>query len=62
MDLLYMNRYLINFKEISYGVCEVFAENETEARELAEGYEGNLMTNKSELELGEVVRVDVVEE
>lgn len=57
-----MKRFLINFKEVSYGVVEVFAENEDEARELAEGYEGDLLVNQSELELGEVVLEEDVEE
>lgn len=50
-----MKRFLIEFKEVSYGVVEVFAENEEEARELAQDYEGGLMTNKSELDLFDVV-------
>lgn len=50
-----MKRFLIEFKEVSYGVVEVFAENEEEARELAEDYEGDLMVNNSELELYDVV-------
>lgn len=57
-----MKRFLINFKEVSYGVVEVFAENEDEARELAEGYEGDLMVNHSDLELGEVVLEEDIEE
>lgn len=50
-----MKRFLIEFKEVSYGVVEVFADNEEEARELAQDYEGDLMTNKSELDLFDVV-------
>ena len=50
-----MKRFLIEFKEVSYGVVEVFAENEEEARELAQDYEGDLMVNNSELELHNVV-------
>jgi hypothetical protein len=52
-----MKRFLINFKEVSYGVVEVFAETEEEARERAESYDtfSTLMTNTSELELGELV-------
>lgn len=50
-----MKRFLIEFKEVSYGVVEVFADNEEEARELAEDYEGDLMVNKSELDLFDVV-------
>ena len=48
-----MKRFLIAFKEVSYGVVEVFAENEDEARELAE-CEGDRFVNKSYMELGEV--------
>lgn len=50
-----MKRFLIEFKEVSYGVVEVFADNEEEARELAQDYEGDLMVNKSELDLFDVV-------
>ena len=50
-----MKRFLIEFKEVSCGVVEVFAENEEEARELAQDYEGDLMVNKSELDLFDVV-------
>ena len=50
-----MKRFLINFKEVSYGVVEVFADNEEEARELAQDYEGDLMVNKSDLDLFDVV-------
>ena len=57
-----MKRFLIEFKEVSYGVVEVFAENEDEARELAESYDGDLLVNKSELELGEVALEEDVEE
>lgn len=56
-----MKRFLINFKEVSYGVVEVFADNEEEARELAQDYEGDLMVNKSHLELGEVVREENID-
>lgn len=59
-----MKRYLINFKEISYGVVEVFAETEEEARELAEEYDAdsNLMVDTSELELGELVLEEDIED
>jgi hypothetical protein len=59
-----MKRFLINFKEVSYGVVEVFAENEDEARELAESYDtfSTLMTNTSELELGELVSEEDIDE
>lgn len=48
-----MKRFLIEFKEISYGVVEVFAENEDEARDIAE-CEGDRLVNKSYMELGNV--------
>lgn len=48
-----MKRFLIEFKEVSYGVIEVFAENEQEAREIADS-EGTRFVDDSEMELGEV--------
>lgn len=48
-----MKRFLIEFKEISYGVVEVFAENEDEARDIAE-CEGDRLVNKSYMELGDL--------
>lgn len=57
-----MKRFLIEFKEVSYGVVEVFADNEEEARELAQDYEGDLMVNNSELELYDVVLEEDVED
>lgn len=56
-----MKRFMIAFKEISYGVVEVFAENEDEAREIAE-CEGCRFVNKSYMELGEVEEVETFEE
>lgn len=58
-----MKRFLINFKEVSYGVVEVFAETEEEARVLAEEYDdaSTLIVNKSELKLGEVVEEEDIE-
>ena len=59
-----MKRFLINFKEVSYGVVEVFAETEEEARERAESYDPciTLMTNTSELELRELVSEEDIDE
>lgn len=48
-----MKKFIITFKEVSYGVVEVFAENEGEARDIAE-CEGNRFVNKSYMELGEI--------
>lgn len=55
-----MNRFLIKFKEVSYGVVEVFAETEEEARELAE-CEGIRMVNTSEMELYGVESVENID-
>lgn len=52
-----MKKYLIEFKEVCYGVVEVFAENEEQAREIAEN-EGNLMVDKSYFELFNVESVE----
>ena len=48
-----MKRFMISFKEISYGVVEVFAETEEEAREIADS-EGTRFVDSSTLELGTV--------
>ena len=56
-----MKRFLIGYKEVSYGVIEVFAETEEEAKEIAE-CEGEYMVNKSFIDLGEVVSVEDVED
>ena len=48
-----MKKFIITFKEVSYGVVEVFAEDEDEARDIAE-CEGDRFVNKSYMELGEI--------
>lgn len=55
-----MKRFLIQFKEVSYGVVEVFAETEEEARELSE-CEGVRMVNTSEMELYGVESVEDID-
>ena len=55
-----MKRFLIQFKEVSYGVVEVFAETEEEARELAE-CDGDRMVNKSTMELYDVESVEDID-
>lgn len=55
-----MNRFLIKFKEVSYGVVEVFAETEEEARELAE-CEGIQMVDTSKMELYDVKSVEDID-
>ena len=56
-----MKRFLIEFKEVSYGVIEVFAENEQEAREIADS-DGTRFVNNSEMELGEVTNEENIDE
>ena len=56
-----MKRFFIKFKEVSYGVVEVFAENEDEAREIAET-EGMRYEDGSEMELGELVSEEDIDE
>ena len=48
-----MKRFRFEFKEICYGVVDVYAENEDEARELAE-CEGERYVNKSDMDLGDL--------
>jgi hypothetical protein len=48
-----MKRFFIEFKEISYGVVEVYAETEAEAREMAD-CAGMRFVKDSTLELGAI--------
>lgn len=48
-----MKRFFIEFKEISYGVVEVYAETEEEAREIADS-DGTRHVKDSTLELGAI--------
>ena len=48
-----MKKFMISFKEISYGVVEVFAKTEEEARAIADS-EGTRFVDSSSLELGTV--------
>lgn len=56
-----MKKFLFNFKEVTYGVVEVFAENEDEAREIAET-DGMRYEDNSELELCELVSEEDIDE
>lgn len=56
-----MKRFRFEFKEICYGVVDVFAENEDEARELAE-CEGDRYVNKSDMELGDLQEYEDIED
>ena len=55
-----MKRFLIEFKEVSYGVIEVFAENEQEAREIADS-EGTRLVDDSEIVLGKVTHEEDID-
>ena len=55
-----MKRFMISFKEISYGVVEVFAETEEEARAIADS-EGTRFVDSSTLELGTVEKEEDIE-
>lgn len=48
-----MKRFFIEFKKISYGVVEVYAETEEEAREIADS-DGTRHVKDSTLELGAI--------
>ena len=56
-----MKRFLINFTEVSFGVIEVFAETEEEAREIAE-CEGQRFVDDSKLELKDIHSVEDIDE
>ena len=56
-----MKRYMIEFEEVCRGVIEVFANDEDEAREIAE-CEGDKFINKSFIELGDVQSVEDIED
>lgn len=56
-----MKKFLFNFKEVTYGVVEVFAENEDEAREMAET-DGMRYEDNSEMELCELVSEEDIDE
>jgi hypothetical protein len=55
-----MKRFLIGFKEVSYGVVEVFAETEEEEREIAE-CEGVRYVDNSTIELNDVHSVEDID-
>lgn len=56
-----MKRFRFEFKEICYGVVDVYAENEDEARELAE-CEGERYVNKSDMDLGNLQECEDIED
>ena len=56
-----MKRYMIEFEEVCRGVIEVFANDEDEAREIAE-CEGDKFINKSFIELGNIQSEEDIED
>lgn len=56
-----MKKFMISFKEVSYGVVEVFAETEEEAREIADS-EGVRFVDSSAIELGTVESEEDIED
>jgi hypothetical protein len=56
-----MKRFIFEFKEVSYGVVEVYAENEDEARAIADS-EGLRYVAKSEMTLGSVQNKKEIED
>lgn len=56
-----MKKFYIEFKEISYGVVEVYAVNEDEARAIADS-EGLRYEAKSEMTLGSVQNKEEIED
>lgn len=53
-----MKRYIFNVKERNTGTVTVWADDEDEARELAESGEGTLDIDDGELIVGELVEID----
>lgn len=53
-----MKRYIFEVKERNTGVVTVWADDEDEARELAESGEGMLDIDDGELIVGELVEID----
>lgn len=56
-----MKKFYIEFKEISYGVVEVYAENEDEAIAIADS-EGLRHIAKSDMTLGSVQNKEEIED
>lgn len=56
-----MKKFLIEFKEVSYGVIEVFAETEDEARDIADS-EGTRFVDDSNLELGNITDEEEIDD
>ena len=56
-----MKRYMIEFEEVCRGVIEVFANDEDEAREIAE-CEGDKFINKTFIELGNIQSEEDIED
>ena len=57
-----MKKYVFEVREVSKGVAVVYAENEDDALEMVESYEGDLIIHNSELNVGGLVEVTDVED
>ena len=57
-----MKKYVFEITEHSKGVAVVYAENEEEALEMVESYEGDLLIHDSELDVGGLVEVTDAED
>ena len=56
-----MRKYVFEIRERSKGIAVVFAENEEEALEMVESYEGDLLIHDSELDVGGLIEVTDVD-
>ena len=56
-----MKKFVFEIRERSKGIAVVFAENEDEALEMVESYEGDLLIHDSELDVGGLIEVTDVD-
>lgn len=57
-----MKKFVFEITEHSKGVAIVYAENEDDALDMVYSYEGDLLINKSELEVGGLIEVTDADE
>ena len=56
-----MKKIVFEIRERSKGIAVVYAENEEEALEMVESYEGDLLIHDSELDVGGLIEVTDVD-
>lgn len=56
-----MKKFVFEIRERSKGIAVVYAENEEEALEMVESYEGDLLIHDSELDVGGLIEVTDVD-